>query len=137
MLVFEHMKKLILASILIMSLVGCASKPQLYPNHKLKSVGKDQANQDIEDCTQLAENYLESGKGKQIAKGAGAGAVVGAAVGGAFGLLTGNVGRGLGQGAVMGGAGGAAGAAVSPDQIKRNFVNKCLAERGYEVIGWN
>lgn len=131
------MKKLTLISLLVLSLVGCASGPQLYPNSKYESVGKEGAKKDIEECTQRAEAFLESSKGKQVAKGAGAGALVGAAVGGAFGLLTGNVGRGLGHGAVMGGAGGAAGAAVSPDQIKRNFVNRCLAERGYEVIGWN
>lgn len=131
------MKKIIPFLIVILSLVGCASKPQLYPNEKLKSVGKDRAAQDIEECTDLAENYLESSKGKQVAKGAGAGAVVGAAVGGAFGLLTGNVGRGLVRGGTMGAAGGAASGAVSPDQVKRNFVNKCLSERGYEVIGWN
>ncbi len=131
------MKKILFVSILILSLVGCASGPQLYPNSKYESVGEEGAKQDIAQCTQRAEAFLKSSKGKQVAKGAGSGAVVGAAVGGAFGLLTGNVGRGLGQGAVMGGAGGAAGAAVSPDQVKRNFVNRCLAERGYEVIGWN
>lgn len=130
------MKKLIVSFVLL-SLVGCASGPQLYPNEKLKRVGKDQADRDIKECENMADNYLKSSKGKQVAKSAGAGAVVGAAVGGAFGLLTGNVGRGLGQGAVIGGAGGAARGAVSPDQIKRNFVNRCLAEKGYEVIGWD
>ncbi len=137
MLEFNDMKKLILLSVVILSLVGCSSSPKLYPNQKLQSVGKEQAEADIEKCKELADNYLESSKGKQVAKGAGSGAIVGAAVGGAFGLLTGNFGRGLGQGAVMGGAGGAAGGAISPDQLKRNFVNKCLAERGYEVIGWD
>jgi hypothetical protein len=131
------MKKLIFISIAILSFLGCASKPQLYPNQKLQAVGKDRADQDIKQCTELADNYLKSGKGKQIAKSAGGGAIFGAAVGGAFGLLTGNVGRGLGQGAVVGGAGGAAQGALTPDQVKRNFINKCLAEKGYEVIGWD
>lgn len=135
------MKKIITASLMTLTLtlilMGCASKPQLYPNHKLQKVGKEKADQDIKQCTELADNYLESGAGKKIAKSAGAGAVVGAAVGGALGLFTGNVGRGLVQGGAVGGVAGGAQGAMSPDQIKKNFVNKCLAERGYEVIGWD
>jgi outer membrane lipoprotein SlyB len=131
------MKKIIMTSLLTLGLMGCASKPQLYPNQKLQTVGKEKANQDIKQCTELADKYLESGTGKRMAKGAGAGAVVGAAVGGALGLFTGNVGRGLVRGGTVGAVAGGAQGAMTPDQIKRNFVNKCLAERGYEVIGWD
>ena len=117
--------------------IGCASRPQLYPNKKLQSVGKEQADRDIDDCKKLADNYLASGKGKAIASGAGSGAVVGAAAGAVLGAFTGNLGRGALHGGAVGGAVGGTSAAMSPDQVKRNFVNRCLAERGYEVIGWD
>jgi outer membrane lipoprotein SlyB len=37
----------------------------------------------------------------------------------------------------MGGVGGGTASALSPDEIKRNFINKCLAGKGYEVLGWD
>jgi outer membrane lipoprotein SlyB len=123
--------------LLIFFFSSCASKPKLYPNTKLKSVGKELAQKDINKCMQEADDYLESSKGKQIAKGAGAGAAIGAAMGAVSGMFSGNMGRGLVRGGAVGAAGGAAAGAISPDQIKRRFVNECLAEKGYQVIGWD
>jgi uncharacterized membrane protein len=123
--------------LILLFLVSCASKPKLYPNQKLKSVGKEASQKDINLCMSEAENYLESSKGKQIAKGAGGGAAIGAAIGAVSGLFTGNLGRGLVQGGAMGAAGGAVGGAISPDQLKRRYVNQCLAEKGYQVLGWD
>lgn len=122
---------------LLLILVSCASRPQLYPNSKLKTVGKDAAKSDVDQCIADADNYLESSKGKQVAKSAGAGAAVGAAMGAVSGMFTGNFGRGLMRGGAVGAAGGAAVGGLSPDQIKRNYVNQCLAEKGYQVIGWD
>lgn len=121
----------------LLFIISCASKPQLYPNQKLESVTSAQADQDIQDCTDKAEKFAKSSKGKQILKGAGGGSVLGAVTGAAFGLFTGNVVRGAAQGAVVGGAAGATGAAISPDQLKRRFVEQCLANKGYQVIGWD
>lgn len=123
--------------VLLLLLVSCASKPKLYPNQKLKAVGKEASQKDIDQCIADAENYLESSKGKQVAKGAGAGAVIGAAMGGVAGLFTGNLGSGLVRGGAIGAAGGGAAGALSPDQIKRRYVNQCLADKGYQVIGWD
>lgn len=123
--------------VLLLLLVSCASKPKLYPNQKLKSVGKEASQKDIDQCIADAENYLESSKGKQVAKGAGAGAVIGAAMGGVAGLFTGNLGSGLVRGGAIGAAGGGAAGALSPDQIKQRYVNQCLADKGYQVIGWD
>ncbi len=72
---------------LLLLLVSCASKPKLYPNEKLKAVGKATAEKDVVQCIDDAEKYLESTKGKQIAKGAGAGAAIGAAIGVVYTLL--------------------------------------------------
>lgn len=121
----------------LLLLVSCASKPKLYPNQKLKSVGKEASQKDIDQCIADADNYLESSKGKQVAKGAGAGAVIGAAMGGVAGLFTGNLGSGLVRGGAIGAAGGGAAGALSPDQIKHRYVNQCLADKGYQVIGWD
>lgn len=124
--------------ILIMLLIiSCASRPQLYPNQKLKSVGKEASQKDINNCIADAEAYLESSKGKQVAKGAGAGATIGAAMGAVSGMFSGNVGRGLVRGGAIGAAGGGAAGAISPDELKRRYVNQCLAEKGYQVIGWD
>lgn len=122
---------------LLLLLVSCASRPQLYPNAKLKSVGKEASQKDVDKCIADAEAYLQSSKGKQVAKGAGAGAVVGAAMGTVAGLFTGNVGRGLVRGGAIGAAGGGAAGALSPDQVKQRYVNQCLADQGYQVIGWD
>ncbi|MGE3609258.1 MAG: cell envelope biogenesis protein OmpA [Bacteriovoracaceae bacterium] len=127
----------IFSIILLFSLIGCSSRPKLYPNHKLKTVGKEASQKDIDKCIADAENYLESSKGKQVAKGAGAGAIIGGAMGAVSGLFTGNLGRGLLRGSAVGAAGGGAVGALSPDQIKRNYVNQCLGEKGYQVIGWD
>lgn len=118
-------------------LVSCASRPQLYPNQKLKSVGKEVSQKDVDQCIADAEAYLNSSKGKQIAKGAGAGAAIGAAMGTVAGLFTGNVGSGLVRGGAIGAAGGGTAGALSPDQVKRRYVNQCLADKGYQVIGWD
>lgn len=123
--------------LLLLLVISCASKPQLYPNSKLKSVGKEAAKKDIDKCIAEADEYLESSKGKQVAKSAGGGAAIGAAIGAVGGMFTGNFGRGLVRGGAMGAAGGGAAGAISPDQMKRNYVNQCLGEKGYQVIGWD
>ena len=118
-------------------LASCASKPQLYPNQKLKAVGQEAAKKDVNQCIADADTYLKSSKGKQAAKGAGAGATIGAAMGAVGGMFTGNMGRGLIRGGAIGAAGGGAAGALSPDQIKQRYVNQCLADKGYQVIGWD
>lgn len=126
-------------SVLIISLflAACSSRPKLYPNEKLKAVGKVAAQKDIDRCIADADEYLESSKGKQVAKGAGAGAAIGGAMGAVAGMFTGNVGRGLLRGGAIGAAGGGTAGAISPDQLKRRYVNECLADKGYRILGWD
>jgi hypothetical protein len=123
---------------------GCASappQPQLYPNAHLQNVGRAQANRDIAECRQLAHNsgVAENNNGK-VGKKAASGAAVGGASAGAWGIVRG---KDAGERALAGAAAGAAGGAVrgamqstETSQIFKNFVNRCLAKRGYEVIGW-
>jgi hypothetical protein len=121
--------------------VGCADKrPVLYPNAHLKQVGNETAQRDIDECIRYAKDSgAEGDKGAEVAKSTAGGAAVGGAVGAASGAVLGNVGRG----AAAGGAGGAAGGLVrgalksgEPDAVFKNFVDRCLREKGYEPIGW-
>ncbi len=129
------MKKII-TLIAFVVLCSCASKPKLYPNQKLKSVGKEVASKDIEKCMKDADEYMESSEAKRITKGAGSGAAVGAAMGAVLGAFSGNLGRGALQGGAVGAAGGGVGAAISPDELERRYVNQCLADQGYQILGW-
>lgn len=124
------------------ALAGCArtQSPVLYPNAHLQQVGQEQANRDIEACRELASQNVPSAAGKEIAKDAAAGATGGVAVGAVAGAVTGHgAGRGAAVGAATGGTAGAVhGTAkqVEPSHVYKNFVNRCLREKGYEVIGW-
>jgi hypothetical protein len=120
---------------------ACAKKrPVLYPNPIYQSVGKAAAEADIDDCIQLAADHGHAtDSGKNVATSTAKGAAVGAAVGGAVGAVTGRLGRGLAVGAAGGGAGGLARGAMksgNPDEIERRFVEQCLRDKGYKVIGW-
>ena len=125
-----------------LGLTGCASSqsPILYPNAHLKQVGQEQAELDIAACRELASQYVPSAAGKEIAKDTAVGAVGGAAVGAVAGAVSGHgAGRGAAIGAATGGtAGGVHGAAkqTAPSPVYKNFVDRCLREKGYEVIGW-
>lgn len=123
--------------LILMFALGCASKPVLYPNEKYKSVGKEQAQKDINQCLNDADEFLESSKGKQILKSAGKGSIVGAVMGGITGVLTGDIVEGLATGAALGGAGAATGEAITPDRLKQSYTNTCLGKRGYRVLGWD
>jgi hypothetical protein len=122
---------------------GCASteRPVLYPNSHLKQVGDARAERDIDECRALAEKAgAEATDAGRATRPAVEGAAVGGAVGGVSSAIGGrNIGLGALAGAAVGGtAGGVHGAfragEVSP--IHRNFVQRCLRDRGYEVIGW-
>jgi hypothetical protein len=104
------------------ALVACATRPVVYPNDKLRASGRVAVEADTEACLAEAKAYLESGRIPEAAKRTGEGAVVGGAVGA---------------------AGGATGGLVhslwhwrDPDPVEKRYVERCLAERGYDVIGW-
>jgi hypothetical protein len=133
---------LIVTLLLVAALAGCATsqKPVLYPNAHLQRVGPEQAEHDIEACRQLASEYVESSAAKEIGKGVAIGGAGGAAVGAAAGAVSG---RGAGAGAAIGAAAGATAGAVrgaakqtGPSPVYKQFVTRCLRERGYDVVGW-
>ncbi|MGH7835807.1 MAG: hypothetical protein ACREQK_19340 [Candidatus Binatia bacterium] len=134
---------------LSLGLTACsAQRPVLYPNERMKQVGTEAAERDINDCMRRGEQYVESGgragevAGKAAA-GTGAGAAIGGAAGGAGGAAIGHAGRGAAAGAAGGAAAGLTRAMLQgffeprgPDPALRNFVTRCLSEKGYDVVGW-
>ena len=124
----------------LLSMAGCASYgPVLYPNAHLKAVGEDQAHRDIGECDRLADAYVKSDAGKNVAKSTAVGGAAGAVVGGAVGAVTGHLGRGVAVGAVAGGATGLVRGVLKtsqPSPVYKRFVERCLREKGYDPIGW-
>jgi hypothetical protein len=123
------------------ALAACASsqRPVLYPNAHLKNIGDVNAQRDIDQCMQMASDSGVSSSGNQVAKRGAEGAAVGAAAGGVgTAIHGGSVGGGAAAGAAIGAAAGAVHGAFHNDTnpTYRNFVQRCLRERGYDVIGW-
>jgi hypothetical protein len=132
---------LILALGFALAIAACADKrPVLYPNAHLQQVGSEVSQRDIEACIQYAKDSGAAGdKGTEIAKDTAGGAAVGGAVGAAAGAVLGNLGRGAAAGTAGGAAGGLTRGILKsgdPDTVFKNFVDRCLREKGYEPIGW-
>jgi outer membrane lipoprotein SlyB len=142
------MRRLTLLSFLAALLAACATpRPVLYPNAKLERVGREEAQREIDECLALAERDVGGDDGRaggRFAKRTAARTATGAATGAA-------VGAAVGRSAARGAAGGAAGAAThtvvgailhprrvrgGPDPVFQRYVNRCLHDRGYDVIGW-
>lgn len=132
----------IFASLLLIA--GCsAPSPVLYPNARLNEVGQAQANQDIEACQQMAEAGGANAAPDQVGRAA-QGTAVGGAVGGATGAVGGAVLGSAGRGAAFGAATGATAGLMrsifsrpQPSGAYKNFVNRCLRDKGYEPVGWD
>ena len=131
----------VLALSCLLLLVACSQKrPVLYPNYHLQEVGDETAQNEIDDCISLAKEYgTSSSSSGKVAKSTAGGGAVGAAGGAASGAVLGSGGRGAAAGA----AGGAAIGCLQglfrspePDPVFRQFVDRCLIEKGYEPIGW-
>ena len=125
----------------VLLLAGCASqRPVLYPNSTLQQRGDVAGDQAIEGCMQRAEAAgLDYSKGNVARRTAESGAI-----GGAGGAVAGAIYGSAARGAVAGAAGGATAGLIrgmfdrnDPAPVYRAYVNRCLAEQGYESIGWD
>lgn len=124
-------------------LSACAApKPILYPNAHYQQVGEAGAEQDIAECSEMAKDAgatPSKGKSGQVAGSTAAGSAIGSAAGAVGGAVVGHPGRG----AMIGAAGGATGGLLRglfrkspPSEAYKQFVNRCLKERGYDPVGW-
>lgn len=122
---------------------GCSSsliKPDLYPNKHLLDLSKTEVDRDIVECNDLAETYVnDSARYNKIARETATGAAIGSASGALAGVITGaNVGRSVGAGAAVGAIVPLLQRLFSSDQPSPNrekFVELCLGDRGYQVLG--
>jgi hypothetical protein len=131
-----------LTTLLLAFLVaGCAAnRPVLYPNAHYRAVGKATADRDVQECISMATAHgATTDRTKETARDAAAGATAGAAAGAAGGAIYGDAAEGAAAGAAGGAAAGVAHGVVRSfegDPIHRNFVERCLHDKGYDVVGW-
>ena len=136
-------------TVAVLFLTGCSTpRPVLYPNAYLNKVGKARADRDVDEAVNKAKKYgLSATSHGQDAADTASDTGVGAAAGAASGAVVGQTGASAGVGAAAGAAGGAAAGGTriffrwlfgssQPSEPYRRFVNKTLAEKGYEVLGW-
>lgn len=122
-------------------LLGACSHPRpvVYPDERYKAGGEEAAKADADACLKEAKAYLKANPAKRVAGRTARGGVFGAFMGMVFGAFTGNYRRAVAEGAAVGAAAGLAqGAweAGSPDEIQRAYTQRCMAEKGWSVIGW-
>lgn len=128
----------------VVALAGCAGQPRpvLYPNAHLSAVGQAQADADLAECRNLAEAAGASAggrEGEQAARDAAVGGAIGGATGAAGGAVLGRPGTGAALGAATGATANFMRSLFrreQPSQAYRGFVDRCLADRGYEPVGW-
>jgi|SRR5688572_9326206 outer membrane lipoprotein SlyB len=134
------MRRALLAACVIPLLLACATpRPIVYPNEKARESGAGAVQEETAACLAEAEAYVEEGRVPEAAKRTAESAAVGGAIGGAVGAVRGSVGRGAAAGAAGGAAGSVARSAWNwrdLDPVEKRYVERCLAERGYDVIGW-
>jgi len=134
-------------------LAGCAStgpnnpsaKPVLYPNATFTRVGEAQARAEADGCMARAAQagLTPDQKTNAVGRRAGEGAATAGVASAVGALITGrssDVLRAGVTGAAVGGAAGAVSGAFHNDKVNpvyRQFVQRCLSEKGFDVIGWN
>lgn len=121
------------------------ARPVLYPNATLNRVGTAQGQAEIDGCISraMAAGLTPDEKTNAVGRRAGEGAATVGVASAVGALLTGRGGDVLRSGAIGAAVGGSAGAVSGafhndkPSGIFRQFVQRCLSERGFDVIGWN
>ncbi len=115
-------------------------RPQLYPNAHYQRVGVEAAQSDINDCLYRADQAApQDSVAKDAAVNTLGGAAAGAALGAIGGAIAGDAGKGAAAGAAIGGTAGAGKTIYDtskPQETYKGYVEACLRDRGYEVIGW-
>ena len=135
--------RLLSAVAMALLLAACSSgpkRPVFYPNARLQAVGQAQAERDVDSCMSLASDHgVGRTKDGQVARRSAEGALIGGAAAGAWGLVRGDAGERAAAGAAAGAATGATRGAFKSTELSptfKRFVERCLRERGYDVIGW-
>ncbi|MCE1225807.1 MAG: hypothetical protein LWW87_04865 [Geobacteraceae bacterium] len=133
--------RLVVIMIVLSISAGCAAKrPVLYPNELYRSTGPERAQQEIDDCLKRAEEANAQGRlADEVALKTGKSALVGGATGAVVGAISGSALRGGLIGAAAGGTVALVSSAMKGPEdspVYRRFVELCLSEKGYQVLGW-
>lgn len=133
--------RLVVIMIVLSISAGCAAKrPVLYPNELYRSTGSERAQQEIDDCLKRAEEANAQGRlADEVALKTGKSALVGGATGAVVGAISGSALRGGLIGAAAGGTVALVSSAMKGPEdspVYRRFVELCLSEKGYQVLGW-
>jgi outer membrane lipoprotein SlyB len=137
-----HMKHAGVVSLAVVVLAGCAARtPLLYGHPDLDRSEEAAAAEDVAACKEIGKAYKTHASGAEVARDTATGGVLGAAGGAVSGAIWGSA----GTGAAAGAAGGAAVGLLSnllfkpwaPKPAYEAAVNQCLADRGYQVVGWH
>lgn len=136
-------RRFLLPIVVALLLAACSSgpkRPVFYPNAHIQAVGQAQAQRDVDQCMNLADSYSVSRtKDGEVGRRTTEGAIIGGAAAGAWGLVSGNAAQRAAAGAAAGAATGATRGAFKSTELSptfQRFVQRCLSERGYDVIGW-
>ena len=123
-----------------------SARPVLYPNATLNRVGDAQGQAEANACMSraVAAGLSPEQKTNEVGRRAGEGAATVGVASAVGALITGRGSEGVlragAAGAAVGGSAGAVSGAFHnnrPNSTYRNFVQRCLSEKGLEVIGWN
>ena len=145
--------RLVGCAVALVLLAACAAKgpgssgakPVFYPNANLNRVGEAKAHDEAQACKERAQadGLTPQEQNNAVAEGAAKGAAVGGVVGVVGAVVRGRgveraVERGAAGAAVGGSAGAVAGALKDkPSSTYRHYVQRCLSDKGFDVIGWN
>lgn len=132
---------------------GCAAtglnspsaRPVIYSSAAPTTAAQAQHQAGVDECIgrAQAQGLTPDEKNNEAANRAGKGAAVGGVAAAVGALVTGRGVEGVirsgAAGAAVGGAAGGVSGAMSerPSATYRNYVQRCLGDKGLQVIGWN
>lgn len=129
-------------AIAVIALSACARNEPIVYRSAEAAGGAAAAEAAIAECKQAAEAAGASPHGGAVSDTARR-TVGGAAVGGATGAIGGAIAGNAGKGAAIGAATGAAANVLrrffdepAPNPAYRAYVERCLRDRGIEIVGW-
>ena len=135
---FHH---IIVTSVTALLLEACMTqRPVFYPNATLQQRGEAVAERDIDACMESANaRGIENEQAGRVANNTAGRGAAGGAAGAAGGAIAGHAGRGAAIGAATAATWGLIRGlfrSSAPDPLFQSFVNVCLQNRGYQLIGW-
>ncbi len=127
-----------LAPVLLLTACATTTHPVLYPNETYQTKGKEAAKADEARCEAMAKEAGTENSASTVAGETASGAASGAFVGAVTGSVFGDAKTGAQAGAAQGGSSGFLSGLrqQKPDPLTRSFIERCMAEKGYQVIGW-